>query len=183
MIASTQTNQPFAPREAVESSSGSYLENSLTALRKAGLRITQSRIQLLSVLGRTSEPLSVEELHSSVGKHGCDLVTIYRSMLVFEEFGLVQRSYRYNGTTVFEPKTDAKTRYRVFCKESKRFDELSPELSESVRHAIYALEETLRAQGYTSVTHVLEFFAVTPQTANRLVEARSRNVEFAVSPQ
>lgn len=167
MISSTQTNQPFVDQEGMERSASSYLEVALKKLRDAGLRITQSRIQLLSVLGRSTEPLSVEELHSQVGGSGCDLVTIYRSMMVFEDHGLVQRSYRYNGTTVFEPKSGANPRYRVFCKESKQFDELSPELVESVRHAIVSLEETLRAQGYTNVTHVLEFFAVNPKAIER----------------
>lgn len=178
MIASTQTNQPFAPQDAVEHRMGAYLETALKKLRESGLRITQSRIQLLSVLGRSSEPLSVEELHSLVGEQACDLVTIYRSMMVFEDHGLVQRSYRFNGTTVFEPRKDEIPRYRVFCKESKQFDDLSPELSESVRHAISALEQTLRAQGYSNVTHLLEFFAVTPKGAERRLEGRSRSPEI-----
>ena len=176
MISSIHSNQPFAASGAEDNSVQTYLEDAINKLRESGLRITKSRVQLLSTLARGSEPLSVEELHSMVGEEGCDLVTIYRSMLVFEEHGLVQRSFRYNGTTVFERMKDATPRYRVFCKESQKFAELNEDLSGPVRGAILALEEALRARGYAKVTHLLEFFAVktdqtTPAANNRLAAA------------
>ena len=159
MISSTQSNQPFATSVVKEGVACAYLEAALKKLREVGLRITQSRIQLLTVLGRSAEPMSVEELHASVGREGCDMVTIYRSMLVFEENGLVQRSYRYNGTTLFERRLDMPPRYRVFFKQTNRFDELDDHLTGQVRAAIEELENTLRAQGYSSVSHLFEFFA------------------------
>ncbi len=176
MISSIHSNQPFAASGAEDNSAQIYLEDAINKLRESGLRITKSRVQLLSVLARGSEPLSVEELHSTVGEEGCDLVTIYRSMLVFEEHGLVQRSFRYNGTTVFERMKDSTPRYRVFCKESHKFAELNEDLSGPVRGAILALEEALRARGYAKVTHLLEFFAVktdqgAPTGNNRLAAA------------
>lgn len=165
MISSIHSNQPFAPTAAADQAPEAYLEGAIGKLREAGLRITKSRVHLLSVLARSSEPLSVEELHSLAGEEGCDLVTIYRSMLVFEEHGLVQRSFRYNGTTVFERMRDAAPRYRVFCKQTQQFDELNEDLSGPVRGAILALEEALRARGYANVTHLLEFFAVNTNAA------------------
>jgi Fur family ferric uptake transcriptional regulator len=179
MIASTQTNQPFVTHASGELPAASYLEVALKKLRDAGLRITQSRIQLLSVLGRSREPLSVEELHSQVGGAGCDLVTIYRSMMVFEDHGLVQRCYRYNGTTVFEPKSADVPRYRVFCKESKQFEELSPDMTGQVREAIVDLERQLVEQGYSNVTHVLEFFAVSPSTHERRMIGRVQIPDYS----
>lgn len=159
MISSTQSNQPFATSVLKDGRSFAYVEAAIKKLREAGLRITQSRIQLLTVLGRSAEPMSVEELHSSVEGDGCDLVTIYRSMMVFEDHGLVQRSYRYNGTTLFERKLDVPPRYRVFCKQTNHFDELDEHLTGQVRAAIEELETTLRSRGYTSVSHLFEFFA------------------------
>ena len=163
MISSTQTNQPFTGATPVGNLEESFLETAIAKLREGGLRITQSRVQLLSVLGRCTEPMSVEELRGMVGADGCDLVTIYRSMMVFEQSGLVQRSYRYNGTTVFERLKGAVPRYRVFCKESKQFKELDDTLAAPVRQAITNLEHVLREQGYTEITHVVEFFAVRNQ--------------------
>lgn len=159
MISSTQSNQPFATNVLKEGMACDYVEAGVKKLREGGLRITQSRIQLLTILGRSSEPMSVEELHSGIGCDRCDMVTIYRSMMVFEDHGLVQRSYRYNGTTLFERRLDMPPRYRVFCKETKRFDELDDNLTGQVRVAIAALENTLRSQGYSSVSHLFEFFA------------------------
>jgi Fur family ferric uptake transcriptional regulator len=170
MISSIHSNQPFASSGAEDNSAHTYLESAINKLRDSGLRITKSRVQLLSTLARGTEPLSVEELHSLVGEEGCDLVTIYRSMLVFEEHALVQRSFRYNGTTVFERMRDSTPRYRVFCKQSQQFAELNEDLSGPVRGAILALEEALRARGYANVTHLLEFFAVNTKYAAAQVE-------------
>ena len=159
MISSTQSNQPFATRVVKEGLAFAYVEAAVKKLRESGLRITQSRVQLLTVLGRSAEPMSVEDLHMSVGLDGCDMVTVYRSMMVFEDHGLVQRSYRYNGTTLFERSLDMPPRYRVFCKQTNRFDELDEHLTGQVRAAIEELENTLRSRGYRSVSHLFEFFA------------------------
>ncbi|MBI5691753.1 MAG: transcriptional repressor [Verrucomicrobia bacterium] len=159
MLATTSSEAPFVALSAGEGRSSAFVELALGRLRQAGLRITQSRIQLLTALGQATEPMSVEELHASVGRGGCDLVTIYRSMLVFEDHGLVQRSYRYNGTTLFERRMHAPPPYRVFCKQTNRFVELDGALTVQLRSAIEALEQTLREQGYTRVSHLFEFFA------------------------
>lgn len=178
MISSTQSNQPFATGVVTEGRAYAYVDAAVKKLRGAGLRITQSRVQLLTALGRSAEPLSVEELHESIGRKGCDMVTIYRSMMVFEDHGLVQRSYRYNGTTLFERRLDLPPRYRVFCKETNRFDELDDHLTGQVRAAIGELENALRSQGYSRVSHLFEFFATNKGVAE---EGRSEEapVQFA----
>lgn len=160
MLSANPSESSPASFTAVPGPMSDYLESAVRRLREAGLRITQSRVQLLTALGEAVEPLSVEELHASVGRGGCDLVTIYRSMLVFEDHGLVQRSYRYNGTTLYERRLHAPPRYRVFCKETNRFVELDDALTGQLRLAIATLEQTLRAQGYTRVSHLFEFFAL-----------------------
>jgi len=63
MISSIHSNQPFAASGAEDDSVQTYLEDAINKLRDSGLRITKSRVQLLSTLARGTEPLSVEELH------------------------------------------------------------------------------------------------------------------------
>lgn len=157
MISSTQTNQPFSPTR--ESINEEFLERALAALKQAGHRITQARVQLLKQLGAAEVPLSVEELHAAVGRHSCDVVTIYRCMLVFEDHNLVRRSFRFNGTTVFERKLDSPTRYRVQSKVDDRQAIIDSGATAALERELQRLEIWLHTQGYTGVSHSLQFFA------------------------
>lgn len=100
-----------------------------------------------------------------IGHEECDLVTVYRNMATFEDLGLVARTYRHSGTTLYERKQGTDRPYRVVCKVSNRVAPISPELTDSLRKSIQDVETSLRAQGYTQVAHVLEFFGVDPTVA------------------
>jgi Fur family ferric uptake transcriptional regulator len=134
----------------------------LTVLRGAGCRITQARTKLLTILGQRTEPITVEDLHEAIGAAECDLVTVYRCLTTFEQLGLVVRTYRHSGTTLYERKHGQESPYRIVCKISNRVTEVNPELAVPIRNAIRQVEEVLRAQGYGDVSHVLEFFVVDP---------------------
>jgi Fur family ferric uptake transcriptional regulator len=131
-------------------------------LRSAGCRITQARTKLLTILGQRTEPITVEDLHEAIGAAECDLVTVYRCLTTFEQLGLVVRTYRHSGTTLYERKHGQESPYRIVCKVSNRVTEVNPELATPIRNAIRQVEEVLRAQGYSDVGHVLEFFVVDP---------------------
>ncbi len=156
MISSTQTNQPFVDN---------YVDSSLQVLRQAGHRITQVRIELLKALSRRDAPISVEDLHELIGTDRCDLVTVYRCMATFEQHGLVTRSYRHSGTTIYERKQGPHQIYRVIDKVTHEAHSIGPEDSERIRAAIDNVERILRENGYAEVSHVLEFFAVQAPSA------------------
>jgi Fur family transcriptional regulator, ferric uptake regulator len=154
MIAATQSNHPLAsitsPHER-----RSAVEIACATLRQRGLRITKPRVALLEELLRHQRPASIEDIHRAVCKNGCDLVTVYRCLAVFEEAGLVHRSFRHSGTVLFHIATGSAARYHVACKHCGA--------SEPVEYfPAEGMERMLAARGYTSVSHSLEFFGVCP---------------------
>ena len=66
-------------------------------LRAAGHRLTRTRRAVLSVLQRTKYPLSASELFDRLqkAKVSIDLVTVYRTLTVLKELGLVSQLELY----------------------------------------------------------------------------------------
>ena len=74
-------------------------------LKKAGLKATQPRLRILSVLEQNSERhLSAEDVYRSLNDSGDDvgLATVYRVLTQFEAAGLVIRHHFEEGRAVFE---------------------------------------------------------------------------------
>ncbi len=162
MIASTQTNSPISG-----ASGPAPVAEATARLKAAGLRITQPRLRILAVLVKRGLPVSIEQIHADLGIRACDLVTVYRCVAAFEEVGIVQRTFLHNGTGLYTLNLDARTRYHVVDKIGQTVEELDPETSALVRAALADAEATLRARGYTNVSHIAEFFG-TPPVVSRL---------------
>lgn len=160
MIAATQSNHPLGTV-----SSGnvpSPVELGCERLKAGGMRITKPRIALLEALGRHSAPLAIEQLHQELSRNACDLVTVYRCLAVFEQVGIVRRSFLHNGTAQYElTLSGAPKRYNVVCK--------SCGAAEPVDYFPFeGIHEVLRERGYANLSHLVEFFGVCPacQQAN-----------------
>lgn len=193
MIVSTQTNAPI-------SGHGDEPVVIVTArLKAAGLRITRPRLTILAAMVKLGQPASIEVIHEDLGRRGCDLVTVYRCMAVFEEIGIVRRSYLHNGTALFSLNVDDRPRYHVVSKTTKTVEELDIETTRELHAALLAIETLLLARGYTDVGHVAEFLErprlihgrPTPCCLNlqfvdpllRRPSARSRQANTGVEPE
>lgn len=143
------------------------VELATARLKSAGLRITQPRLAILSVLSRREHPTSIEQIHDEVGAANCDLVTVYRCMAAFEEIGLVRRAFFHDGTALYEMNLGRPARYHVVCKTTKRVTELDAETADELRRSIETVQEKLLARGYRDVGHIVEFFGVAPTTTSR----------------
>lgn len=163
MIASTQTNHPLVLSGNPNSKNTSSVELATAKLKAAGLRITQPRLAILSALSARTQPMSIEQLHEDVGSENCDLVTVYRCVAAFEEIGVVRRAFFHNGTAMYEMNVGRPARYHVVCKRTNKVEELDSETTEELRRAIEAVEDKLRARGFTDLGHIVEFFGVSPQ--------------------
>ena len=160
MIASTQTNAPLAglqPKNALAAAT--------TRLKAAGLRITQPRLTILTALIKQGRPTSIELIHDELGRNSCDLVTVYRCVAAFEEIGIVRRTYFHNGTALYSLRLDDAPHYHVVCKATESVEELDPQTAQEIRAAMVAVEDKLRARGYTQVSHLAEFFGTPPATS------------------
>jgi len=163
MIASNQTNSPITG-----TASPAPIAEATARLKAAGLRITQPRLRILAALVKRGLPVSIDQIHADLGIRACDLVTVYRCMAAFEEVGIVRRTFLHNGTALYTLNLDARTRYHVVDKISQAVEEMDAETSTLVRAVLAEAEATLRARGYTNVSHIAEFFG-TPPVVSRLV--------------
>lgn len=135
------------------------LEEACARLKAGGLRITRPRIAMLNAMLCHTEPRSLEDLHQDLGG-ACDLVTVYRSVASMERVGLVRRIFGVSGVGLYQLNL-APERYHVVTKDGQiiALDETVP--SPEMRLSIQAIEDRLRASGFTGVSHVIEFFAET----------------------
>jgi Fur family transcriptional regulator, ferric uptake regulator len=165
VIASTQTNEPFSGTSSLQEEPCDPI---VDKLRQVELRNTRPRRAIIAALRKQTMPASVEQIHREIGVSNCDLVTVYRTMAMFEEVGLVRRSYRHDGTTTFELGASRPATYRVTCKISDTTEEIEPTIVAELREVIAQAEEKLRQMGYAEVGHFVQFFGVAPTVASRL---------------
>lgn len=129
-------------------------------LKASGLRITQPRIAILSVLIERNQPTSIEQIHQQLADGACDLVTVYRCLAAFEQIGLVRRSFFHNGTSLYAITLGETNSYHVIAKDTNDVEEIDADTTAELRRAISAIEEKLKSRGYRDVSHVVEFFGV-----------------------
>ena len=163
MIASTQTNHPLVGNKTEAASGQTPITIACAQLKKAGLRITQPRIAILTALIQRSQPASIEQIHGDLAQDSCDLVTVYRCLAAFEEISLVRRSIYHNGTSLYAINLgESNTGYHFVCKETNEVESIDAETTAELRRCVMQIEETLKARGYTEVTHMVEFFGKAP---------------------
>ena len=155
MISATQSNHPLATVANADARE-SALTEARNRIRCAGMRITQPRLAIIASLHRHDGPVSCERIHQDVGAGVCDLVTVYRCLAVFEELGLVRRSYLHNGTCLYELTLTTLRHCHIVCKACG-----VPERIEYF--PVEDVERLLTDRGYAQVSHVVEFFGVCPQ--------------------
>src|SRR5882724_10382751 len=143
MIASTQTNHPIAGVKDVPAADIKPLDAAINRLRASGLRITQPRIAIIETMIRFGQPASIEQIHNDLADSSCDLVTVYRCLAVFEELGLVRRSFFHNGTSLYEINLSDTNRYHVICKASNRVEEIDAVTAVELRQMVQKIEDTL----------------------------------------
>ena len=65
----------------------------LASFKSKGHRVTRPRKAILAILERTRHPMSASEIDTALkrGKTSVDLVTVYRTLSVFKQLGIVSR--------------------------------------------------------------------------------------------
>ncbi|KYG60478.1 Fur family transcriptional regulator [Bdellovibrio sp. HCB117] len=125
-------------------------------VRKAGMKLTQQRTQMLKILLAHPDPISADEIFKKFDdkSDGMDLVTIYRILKKFEEAGIVSRLEFGDGVARFELALESgHHHHHVICRQCQRVEpihicDLDPHIK---------MVETM---GYKQVSHRLDFFGV-----------------------
>jgi Fe2+ or Zn2+ uptake regulation protein len=109
---------------------GGVNETLITALRDRGMRVTPQRVVLHRALRELDRHVTADELLEAVGDRlpSISLPTIYATLELFEELGMVRRVQRA-GTTLFDPRTDP--HHHLICTVCGSIEDLDSELGTS----------------------------------------------------
>ncbi len=68
-------------------------------LQKNGYKLTQPRLDVLTVLKKNNEPLSAQDIHAYIPSS--DLVSIYRSLKLFVQLGICYEEHLENNESTY----------------------------------------------------------------------------------
>ena len=120
-----------------------------------GVRMTEQRRVIVRVLSAADDHPDVEELyrraHTMDGR--ISIATVYRTMRLFEEIGVIERRDFRDGRTRYEEATDQHHDHLIDMKTGKIVEFVDPDI-EALQQAI------ARRLGYRLVDHRLELYGV-----------------------
>jgi Fur family ferric uptake transcriptional regulator len=130
----------------------------LTArLRGKARKITGPRQAILDVLRNHEHPLTSKEILAALPEGECDLATIYRSMHLLEEMGMVHRFDFGDGIARFELVGSQKDHHHhLVCQSCAKIVEITDCFAPDLEQRI------AREAGFKRVSHRLEFFGICP---------------------
>lgn len=136
------------------------IEKAEKLIKEKSLSVTVPRKNILAFLLKNHGPFSVEEIHNGLGKKTCDLATVYRCIVQFENSNLVEK--RYFGDDIFRYEyKDKEHHHHIVCRICKTADKMS--------HCFVSeIEQKIRDKGYSDITHSLEFFGVCPKCNTKM---------------
>ena len=135
------------------------LHDLTSRLRQHSRKVTGPRQAILEVMRRHPHPLTNKDIFAALPKGDCDLATIYRSMHLLENMGMVKRFDFGDGVARFELVGQGQDGHHhhlicTRCAEVVEIEECFP----------HTLEEAIADRnGFKSVSHKLEFFGICPQ--------------------
>lgn len=125
-------------------------------LRIKSRRITGAREAILKILQEHPHPQTNKEIFQALPDGLCDLATVYRSLHLLEDMGLVVRYDFGDGVARFEVAREGHHHHLV-CTACSRIVEIDQCLASEWD------ERLARESGFKRVTHKLEFFGLCPE--------------------
>lgn len=120
-----------------------------------GLRITEQRRVIARVISESDDHPDVETLHerASAIDSGISIATVYRTVRLFEEAGILDRHDFGDGRSRYEAAPEAHHDHLIDVESGKVIEFVDPELE--------ALQKVIAERlGYRLVDHRMELFGV-----------------------
>ena len=120
-----------------------------------GLRITEQRRVIARVLSESDDHPDVELLHERANKidSGISIATVYRTVRLFEEAGILDRHDFGDGRSRYEPAPESHHDHLIDVESGKVVEFVDPELE--------ALQKQIAEKlGYRLVDHRMELYGV-----------------------
>lgn len=124
-----------------------------------GLRITEQRRIIARVLSDSEDHPNVEQLHgrASAVDPSISIATVYRSVRLFEEAGVLDRHEFGDGRSRYEPAPDTHHDHLIDVETGAVLEFVDPELEQLQRRIAEKL-------GFRLVDHRLELYGVKSST-------------------
>ncbi len=134
------------------------LETLFQEMKKNHLRMTGPRKMIIEALFENHGPFTAEEIHKKFIRSSCDLATIYRCLVSLEQAGLVRKCEFGDGFARYELANNDQSHHHhhLICTECKKVEIV--EECEIESH----IDRFAKKRGFTSVSHMLEFFGICP---------------------
>ncbi len=128
-------------------------------LRSESRKLTGPRVAIIAALEAQEHPLTIREIHCLLGAAECDLATIYRSVHLLEKMELVKRFDFGDAIARYEliRHDEHEHHHHLICTDCSRVVEIEECFVEEFEQRIAA------GNGFTRITHRLEFFGVCPE--------------------
>ena len=146
-------------------------------LRHQSRKITGPRRAILEILRKHPHPLTNREILAALPKGQCDLATIYRAMHLLGEIGLIKQYDFGDGKARFELVGEGgdSHHHHLVCTRCS-------EIVEIEECVLDKLEKQIAAKnGFTAVTHKLEFFGICPDCRKPEIEVKCGSLRPASS--
>ncbi|MGJ8536529.1 MAG: Fur family transcriptional regulator [Parasphingopyxis sp.] len=126
-----------------------------------GLRITEQRRVIARVLSEADDHPDVEALHerASAVDSGISIATVYRTVRLFEEAGILERHDFGDGRSRYEAAADDYHDHLIDVESGKVIEFVDEELEELQRRIAEKL-------GYRLVDHRMELYGVSRERGN-----------------
>ncbi len=123
-------------------------------LSRQGLNLTRQREEILRCLMSADKHLGTEAIYDIVKKKDPTIgrATVFRTMKLLQECGLVAEVSTANGRTKFELKADRPHHDHMICVECGRITEFQSRMMERFQ------DEAIRRQGFVALWHRHEIF-------------------------
>ena len=130
-------------------------QNARTALVQAGLRYTDDRAAVFSVLQRSRAPLAASDIAKNRLARNVDKVTVYRTLETFQKAGLARRTDLQRGRAYFELAANGADHHHLVCVRCEKITDIEGCDYQTLK------SKALRRSGFAAVTgHSLELFGV-----------------------
>lgn len=126
-----------------------------TLCAQRGLRITEQRRVIARVLSESTDHPDVEKLHARAAAvdTGISIATVYRTVRLFEEAGILERHDFGDGRARYEAAPEAHHDHMIDVETGKVLEFVDPELEALQRRIAERL-------GFRLVDHRMELFGV-----------------------
>ena len=105
------------------------IETALSAaLRERGQRVTPQRLGVARIIGRAQRHVTAEQVYAEVGElmPGVSLPTVYATLELLRELGMVERVPTEGGAVVYDPRTDA--HHHLVCRRCGAIADVETEI-------------------------------------------------------